>query len=111
MPATADQLRRRSAMVWIEDAASHISRGQADSVTREGFHANLADQPAFHQGDEVAVRLAFDRGARTFATTARVAWIRSGVAHTECRLMWNTSAAERKLLEAWLLAGENGRST
>ena len=98
-------------MVWIEDAASHISRGQADSLTREGFHANLSDEPAFHQGDEVAVRLALERGAPTFATTARVAWIRPGAVKTECRLMWSASPAERKLLEAWLLASEMGRST
>jgi hypothetical protein len=106
MPAT-DRGKSVNAMVWIEDAGSHISRGQADSLTREGFHANLTEEPAFHQGDEVAVRLAFERGARTFATTARVAW----TAHTECRLMWNATAAERKLLEAWLLATETGRST
>lgn len=111
MPATPDRGRSVNAMVWIEDAGSHISRGQADSLTREGFHANLTEEPAFHQGDEVAVRLAFERGARTFATTARVAWIRAGSARTECRLMWSATAAERKLLEAWLLATETGRST
>ena len=110
MPATTDR-SRRSAMVWIEDAASHISRGHADSVTREGFHANLSDEPAFHQGDEVAVRLAFERGAPTFATTARVAWIRPGAVNTECRLMWSASPGERRLIEAWLLAGEPGRSS
>ena len=107
MPATPERGKTGNAMVWIEDGASHISRGQADSLTREGFHANLTEEPAFHQGDEVAVRLAFERGARTFATTARVAW----TANNECRLNWSATAAERKLLEAWLLATEKGRST
>jgi PilZ domain len=100
--ATSDRSSGRNAFVWIEDAASHISRGQADSVTRDGFHVNLAEAPAFHQGDEVAVRLAFERGAPTFATTARVAWVREGAATTECSLQWSASAAERKALEAWI---------
>jgi len=97
-------------MVWIEDDASHISRGQADSLTREGLRVNLSEPPAFHRGDEVAVRLAFERGAPTFATTARVAWIREGALLTECSLMWSVSPAERKALEAWMMGGGSGRS-
>ena len=97
-----DPSEGRNAIVWIEDAASHISRGQADSVTRDGFHVNLPEAPAFGQGDEVAVRLAFERGAPTFATTARVAWVRPGVASTECSLQWNAPPAERQALEAWI---------
>jgi hypothetical protein len=111
MRATPDRGKPGNAIVWIEDAASHILRGQADSLTREGFHANLTEEPGFHQGDEVAVRLAFERGARTFATTARVAWIRPASANTECRLMWSATAAERRLLEAWLLATGTGQTT
>jgi hypothetical protein len=97
-------------MVWIEDEASHISRGQADSLTREGLHVNLPEPPAFHPGDQVAVRLAFERGAPSFATTARVTSIRSGAVLTECNLMWLVSPAERKSLEAWLLGSGFGRS-
>lgn len=100
--ATSQQALGRSAIVWIEDEGSHISRGQADSVTRDGFHVNLADVPAFHQGDEVAVRLAFERGAPSFATTARVDWVREGAGSTECSLHWSASPAERKALEAWI---------
>ena len=98
-------------IVWIEDDASHISRGQADSLTREGLHVNLSEPPAFHQGDQVAVRLAFERGAPSFATTARVTSIRAGEVLTECSLMWSvSSAAERKALEAWLMGTGSGRS-
>jgi len=50
----------KSAMVWIEDAAARIARGEADSVTRQGLHVRLSDPPAFGQGDEVAVRLSFE---------------------------------------------------
>lgn len=100
--ASSERASARSALVWIEDAASRIARGQADSVTPDGFHVNLAEPPAFHQGDEVAVRLAFERGAPTFATTARVAWVREGSASTECSLRWSAPPAERKALEAWI---------
>jgi len=100
--ATSDRSSGRNAIVWIEDAASHISRGQADSVTHDGFHVNLPEAPAFGQGDEVAVRLAFERGAPTFATTARVAWVRPGAASTECSLQWSAPPAERQALEAWI---------
>jgi len=100
--STQEPSARRSAIVWIEDSASHISRGQADSVTRDGFHVNLPEAPAFGQGDEVAVRLALERGAPTFATTARVAWVRPGAASTECSLQWSASPAERQALEAWI---------
>ena len=97
-------------IVWIEDDTSHISRGQADSLTREGFHVNLAETPAFHQGDQVAVRLAFERGAPSFATTARVTEVRTGAGLTECSLMWSVSPAERKALEAWLMSTGSGRN-
>ena len=98
-------------IVWIEDDASHITRAQADSLTREGLHINLVEPPDFHQGDQVAVRLAFERGAPSFATTARVTSIRPGAFLTECSLMWVVSPAERKALEAWLMGSGSGRST
>ena len=85
---------------------AHLARpgrlGDARGVPRRTSRS----EPAFHQGDEVAVRLAFERGAPTFATTARVAWIRPGAVHTECSLMWSASPAERQALEAWILAGD-----
>jgi len=98
----SEQASGRNAIVWIEDAASHIARGQADSVTREGLHVQLSEAPAFGQGDEVAVRLALERGAPTVATTARVAWVRTGTASAECSLQWSAPASERKALEAWI---------
>lgn len=93
---------RISAMVWIEDAASRISRGQADAVTREGLHVKLAEPPAFGQGDEVAVRIALERGAKTLATTARVGLVRSSAGAVECNLVWSAPVGERQELEAWL---------
>jgi len=91
-----------SAMVWIEDGASRISRGQADAVTHEGLHVRLAEPPAFAQGDEVAVRIAVDRQGPTLATTARVGIVRGSAGAVECNLVWSAPASERKELEAWL---------
>ena len=91
-----------SAMVWIEDAASRISRGQADTVTKDGFHVRLAEPPAFGQGDEVAVRIAFERGAKTLATTARVDLVDGSAGAVECNLVWSAPASERRELLAWL---------
>ena len=91
-----------SAMVWIEDGASRIVRGEADSVTREGLHATLAEPPAFAQGDEVAVRIAFERGGQTLATTARVSAVRAGEGGVECRLVWTAPPNGRNPIEAWL---------
>ena len=91
-----------SALVWIEDGASRIARGQADAITSEGLHVKLAETPAFGQGDEVAVRLAFERGAPTVATTARVAWLRGTADQAECALRWSAPPEERTALEAWL---------
>lgn len=90
------------AMVWIEDAAARISRGEADGVSREGLHVKLAEAPAFRQGDEVAVRIAVERGAPTLATTARVGFVRGGAGGVECGLVWCAPAGERRELDAWL---------
>jgi hypothetical protein len=94
--------RKRVALVWIEDQASRIARGEADTVTREGLHALLAEPPAFAEGDAVAVRIAFERGAPTVAITGRVAWLRATAGRTECALEWNAPPSERRDLEAWL---------
>jgi hypothetical protein len=86
-------MRQLDAMVWIEDAASRIARGHADAVTREGLHA---------QGDEVAVRIAPERGAKTLATTARVDSVQGAAGDVECSLVWSAPADERRELDAWL---------
>ena len=52
----------------------------------------LSGPPAFGQGDEVAVRLSFERGAPTVATTARVALVRADAGQVECDLEWSAPA-------------------
>lgn len=92
-----------AAIVWIEDRASRISRGEAAAVTSEGLRVTLSEPPAFARGDEVAVRLALERGSPTVAVTARVERVEAGGAGVvECSLAWNAPESERKKLEAWL---------
>ena len=100
--AVTDRSHKLSAMVWIEDAAARISRGQADAVTSEGLHVKLSEAPEFGQGEEVAVRISFERGAATVALSARVAWVRGAAGQVECGLQWSTPPSERRDLEAWL---------
>ena len=106
MPARStvvtERTTKRTTMVWIEDRASRICRGETDSLTRDGLHVRLAEPPAFGQGDEVAVRLSFEPGAPTVATSARVAWVRASAGQVECSLQWSTPPGERRDLEAWL---------
>jgi hypothetical protein len=98
----ADHSRKLSAMVWIEDGAARISRGESDAITSEGLQVKLSEAPAFGRGDEVAVRLSFERGAATVAVKARVAWVRGMLDQVECGLQWSTPPSERHDLDAWL---------
>lgn len=105
LAATAVATQRpsdESPMVWIEDGASRIARGQASSVSREGLQVRLSQAPAFAQGDEVVVRLSLERGAPTVSWTARVAWVRGAAGQVECGLQWSTPPGERRELDAWL---------
>jgi hypothetical protein len=106
MPAGSGAVSRRShtvaAIVWIEDRASRISRGEAAAVTSEGLRVSLSEPPSFARGDEVAVRLAFERGSPTVALTARVERADAGAGVVECSLVWNAPESERKQLDAWL---------
>lgn len=106
MPAATGVGTRRKAgagaMVWIEDDASRIVRGEAESVTPEGLHATLSEEPSFSQGDEVAVRISFERGAPTLATTARVSAVRADTGRVECRLEWTLQPDGRNPIAAWL---------
>ncbi len=91
-----------AAIVWIEDRASRIARGEAESVSAEGLHVRLTDPAGFGQGDEVNVRIARERGAPTVATTARVTQVQAGAAGGECSLVWSAPQSERRERDAGL---------
>ena len=93
---------KAAAIVWIEDRASRIARGEAESVSAEGLRVRLTDPAGFGQGEEVNVRIARERGAPTVATTARVTQVQAGAAGVECSLVWSAPKSERRELDAWL---------
>ena len=91
----------QTVMVWIEDGTGRIARGHADSGGAEGVHVRLAETPDFGEGDEVAVRICFERGAPTIATTARVGGVRTGEDGVACDLLWTAPAEQRSAFDAW----------
>ena len=90
------------AIVWIEDRASRISRGEAEWVSAEGLRVRLSDTAGLGPGEDVNVRIARDRGAPTVATTARVTQVSAGASGVECSLVWSAPQSERRELDAWL---------
>ena len=75
-------------MVWIEDGAGTISRGQAEDVTASGARVRLAEEPGFDRDEEVSLRICFEPGSPTVAATARVNWVRASAGAIECELAW-----------------------
>jgi PilZ domain len=96
--AVVESPTERPVAVWIEDRDGTIVRGVAESVTAKGVTVQLTAPPAFGQGAEVALRISFDAGKPTVATTARVSWVRGEGARTECGLAWTDADA----IASWL---------
>lgn len=97
--AAVDSHTDRQVAVWIEDRDGTIVRGVAESVTPSGVDVRLNGPAVFGQGAAVAVRMCFEPGSPTVATTARVSWVRSLGGRTECGLEW-TEAEDA--LAGWL---------
>lgn len=97
--AVVESPTERPVAVWIEDRDGTIVRGVAESVTERGVHVRLSGPPAFAQGTEVALRISFDPGRPTVATTARVSWVRSEGGPAECGLEWTETEA---VVASWL---------
>jgi hypothetical protein len=91
----------QTVMVWIEDGTGAIARGHADSVSAEGARVRLAETPDFGEGDEVDVRICFERGAPTVATTARVGGLHTDEDGVMCDLLWTAPTAGRSAFDAW----------
>jgi hypothetical protein len=89
-------------MVWIEDEGGTIVRGQVDAATADGAHVRLKETPSFRAGDQVELRICLAPGQPTFATRARIAWLRPGDRIVECGLEWSAGHEERAALDAWL---------
>jgi hypothetical protein len=89
-------------MVWIENGEGSIARGVAESVTGSGACVRLTETPAVETGQEVALRISFERGAPTVALRARVRFVRNEQGTVECGLEWIAPAPPRAVLDAWI---------
>jgi hypothetical protein len=92
----------RTVMVWIENGEGSIARGLAEAVTSTGACVRLTETPAFDAGQDVALRICFERGAPTVALRARVRFVRNAQGAVECGLELIASAPQRATLEAWI---------
>jgi hypothetical protein len=91
-------------MAWLEDGRGPIARGAIELVSSEGAHIRLIGTTSIEPGDELEVRLSFDRGSPTLGATARVLWVQETDDVTECELEWTHSGPQREMLEAMIAA-------
>lgn len=101
-PAGADSAE--SVRVWIEDGCGSIARGLVEVISEDRAFVRLTEAASVGSGDEVAVRLSFDRSSPTLGAAARVLWIRSEDETWECELEWTHSGPERARLGALIAA-------
>jgi hypothetical protein len=86
-------------LTWLENG-SGIARGTAVELSNERARVRLADAATLVPGDEVAVRLSFDRATDTVAATGRVLAIRANGEAPVCELEWTHTGSERDQLES-----------
>lgn len=91
----------RPVTVWVEDSGGAIHRGVA-SLTPAGAHVRLAGPVSLHEGEAVALRVAFDPDRPTVAAAARVGRVLVDRERTECALGWTGLPPS---LAEWLAAG------
>jgi hypothetical protein len=73
-------------------------------LSTEGAHIRVMGDASIEPGDDVDLRLSFDRDAPTVAATARVLWTREENDVVECELEWTHSGPQREQLEALIAA-------
>jgi hypothetical protein len=97
--ATAEAMAA-AVRVWIEDGKGSIARGMVQAITESRALVRLSEADSVHSGDEVSVRISFDRDSPTLGAAARVLRIRASGGGTECELEWTNSGPERALLSS-----------
>ena len=98
-PDTTESVR-----VWIEDGRGSIARGLIEVISEDRAFVRLTEGASLGSGDEVAVRLSFDRSSPTLAATARVLWLRADGETWEAELEWTHTGPERARLASLVAA-------
>lgn len=91
-------------MAWIEDGRGPIARGVLARFSAHGAHVRIDGDSSLEPGDNVDLRLSFDRDEPTLAATARVVFTQDTDGEVECELEWTHSGPEREELEAAIAA-------
>ena len=91
-------------VAWIENGRGPIARGVVERLSPQGAHVRLVGDASLEPGDDVDLRLSFDRDEPTLAATARVAFTQEAEGDVECELEWTHSGPEREQLEALIAA-------
>jgi hypothetical protein len=90
--------------VWIEPQDGSIVRGVITILSIEGAIVRLTGSTSMAPGDEVAVRIALPRTARTLGAKARVLSVQAADEGTDCELAWTHSGPERDQLAVLVTA-------
>jgi len=91
-------------LMWLENGSGAIARGMAVELSNERARIRLTDAATLAPGDEVAVRLSFDRDTDTVAAAGRVLGLRVNGEAPVCELEWTHSGSEREQLESLIAA-------
>jgi len=91
-------------LTWLENGSGSIARGTALELSNERARVRLTDAATLVPGDEVAVRLSFDRDTDTVAAAGRVLAIRRNGGEPVCELEWTHTGSERDQLESLIAA-------
>ena len=91
-------------MAWIENGRGPIARGVLARFSAQGAHVRIDGDASLEPGDDVDLRLSFDRDEPTLAATARVVFTQDAEGDIECELEWTHSGPDREQLEAAIAA-------
>jgi hypothetical protein len=91
-------------LMWLENGGGAIARGTAVELSAERARVRLTDTAILAPGDDVAVRVSFDRDTDTVAAAGRVLAIRANGEAPVCELEWTHGGAEREQLESLIAA-------
>ena len=93
-----------SVRVWIEDGRGSIARGLIEVISEDRAFVRLTEAASLDSGDDVAVRLSFDRNSPTLAATARVLWLRADGETWQGEIEWTHTGPERARLATQVAA-------
>ena len=91
-------------LMWLENGSGAIARGMAVELSSARARIRLTEAANLAPGDEVAVRLSFDRDRDTVAAAGRVLALRTDGGEPVCELEWTHTGPAREQLGALIAA-------